>query len=235
MEQVKRNLGVPVPDDRPRSKVVHGPQPFRHSHYHLAEFVRVDGPRGVVHDVYGRRVLRPRVELLRAIFETLSKESPSTSDAVLFETGRRWGRADAAEAFARVQLEFDTPLEKLPIGVVLETWWNALAAAGWGRTRFDLANLRNGVVTIDLVGSALVAALAKSDRPCCSIYAGLYAAALSELTKRDAACVEVSCARQGGDRCRFLAGSPRRMEEATRKRAEGLALDEIVRHLTVKP
>ena len=133
---------------------------------------------------------------------------------------------------AGVQEQFGTDLERLALGVALESWWAPFAAGGWGRWSYDLVRAKQGVILVELRESAVAAAAGPAARPVCHLYAGLYAVCFSALSKRKLAAVELQCAAAGADACKFLVSTRKRVAAVTAWRDEGATAAEVVQRLS---
>ncbi len=233
-EVLHRKLRSASADDvvRDHLRIVLGPQPYKHNHFGAEEFFAFDARRGAVHDIYGRRLLRTSGNFIRSLSETLIQEmGVEPAGELLYRCGFAWGAADMRDFAERIQQEYEIEFERLGTGVMLESWWWPLRAAGWGVWRYDFRHARNGLILVDLQNSVTAQAQPNAGRPVCHLYAGLFAAAFSHLAGRELAGVELSCAAQGADRCRFLAATAQRAKNAATWRNEGMPVEEIVKRL----
>ena len=236
-DHLAHTLRSPSADDQIRGhvRVVPGPQPYNHAHFAADQFFAFDPTAGAVHDVYGRRLLRVTGNFLHALSATMTAEAGDGAGEALYKIGFRWGTADIRTFTERIQQEYEVEFEKLGMGLMLESWWWPLRASGWGTWRFDLRHARNGLILIDLYASGVAAVPGADDRCACHLHAGLFAAVFSHLSGRTLAGVELRCAAKGGDRCRFLVATAKRVEAARFWRDDGLEPDELAQKLITTP
>src|SRR5205085_838177 len=124
----------------------------------------------------GGRAVRVTEDFLAGLLEGLDGEVGDAAADVAYRCGYQWGVEDLQSFTARAREQFETDVEKLPLGVALESWWAPFAAAGWGRWQYDFVQSKKGVILADLRGSAVAAAVGPVGRPVCHLYAGLFAA-----------------------------------------------------------
>jgi uncharacterized protein len=227
-----RNADVADDARRDHVRIVTGPQPYRHGHYAAEQFFQFDAPTGVVSNVYGQRVVRVTGNFLRALAKSLADHAVERTDHVLYQLGRAWGTASMKEFAPRIEQEFEIDFTKMGMGMMLESWWWQMGAAGWGHWRYDFKHAKSGLVFVDLYDSAVVAALGKVGTLACYLYAGLFASAFSHLAHRDLACIELQCAARGDSHCKFLVATPQRVDAAAGQRNEGARVEQIIERLT---
>ena len=234
-DALARSLRNPaVADDARRDhiRIVTGPQPYRHAHFAAEQFFQFDAPAGVVRNVYGQRVLRVTGNFLRALAKSIGDRANERADHIFYQLGRAWGAASMKDFTPRIEQEYEIEFSKMGMGMMLESWWWSLRAAGWGTWHYDFRHARNGLVFIDLHDSAMVAALGQVGAVSCYLYSGLYAAAFSHLAHRDLACIELQCAARGESHCKFLVATPQRVDAAAGQRNEGARVEQIIERLT---
>jgi uncharacterized protein len=221
-------------DDRIREhvRIVAGPQPYDHCHYAADQFIQFDAESAGLTNVYGQRLLRVTDNFFRALQRALGDELGDRAGEVLYRIGKRWGEADIKTFVPRVEQEFGCVFDKLAMGVMLETWWWPMRAAGWGVWRHDFNQSRLGLVFVDLRESVAAQAAGKTGKPACHLYAGLFAAMFGFLARRELACAEIECTAKGDAQCRFLVATPRRIEVAVSHRDAGATIDQIVRKIS---
>jgi len=234
-DEIARRLRNPaVADDIRRDylRIVTGPQPYRHAHYDAEQFFQFDAPAGVVRNIYGQRMLRVTGNFLRALAKSLADHATARTDHLFYQLGRNWGAASMKEFTPRIEQEFEIDFTKMGMGVMLESWWWQMRAAGWGNWHYDFRHARKGLVFVDLHDSAVVAALGQVGTTACYLYSGLFAAAFSHLAHRDLACIELQCAARGDSHCKFLVATPQRVDAAAGQRNEGARAEQIIERLT---
>ncbi|HEY1376455.1 MAG TPA: V4R domain-containing protein [Gemmataceae bacterium] len=210
--------------------------PGRPNYYNDEDFVRPDPARGTLRDAAGRRLVCASADLLAALTAAVEAENGATAGDVFYDLGRRWGEADFRAFADRAPREFGVPsLEQMHFNVMLESWRWPLTAAGWGTWRYDFRRARAGLPVVELANSAVVAAVGRTGKPACDLYAGLFAAVFSSLARRELAGVELQCAAAGADGCRILVASSAKAAAAAKLRDEGLSAEEILDRLVPPP
>jgi predicted hydrocarbon binding protein len=233
-ELMRQNLRSANADDviRDHVRVVLGPQPYKHNHFSADEFFSFDAGNGAIRNIYGQRLLRSGENFVRSMIEILVQEmGAEKAGALLYECGFSWGAADMRAFGQRVQQEYETQFEKLRMGMMLETWWWPLRAAGWGVWHYDFRHGQHGLILIDLQNSIMAHAQSGAARPVCHLYAGLFAAAFSHLAHRELAGLELSCTAQGANHCRFLVTTAKRTQNALAWREQGVPIEEVLNRL----
>src|SRR5439155_21330852 len=175
LAQRVRNPAVADDGRRDHVRIVTGPQPYRHNHYTAAEFFRADAAAGAVSNIYGQRVLRVTGNFFRALSKAVTDGAGDQASHVQYQIGRAWGEASMKAFVHRLEQEYEIEFEKMGMGMMLETWWWQMRAAGWATWRYDFRHARNGLVFIDLHNSMVADALGRLGAVACSLYAGLYA------------------------------------------------------------
>jgi uncharacterized protein len=172
-------------------------------------------------------------EFVQMLHVTLVDQFAENAQDVLYRTGYEWGLQDILRLAQQTQRQSAgrTDLWQTDPKSNLETWWAALADAGWGHCTFELASPGRGVATVELRDSAVVAALGASDQPICHLYAGLFAAALSFLQRTERHCVEIQCAALGAATCQFIVAAGSEIDSAETWRQQGTPAAEIIRRL----
>jgi len=204
--------------------------PNRHNYCSDASYFHSEPAEGVLRDPYARRLTRVSIAFLSSLHSNLVRQFGEGEAAeILYKLGQRWGESEFAHFTKRAPREFGVmSLDQMPFNVMLETWRWPLTTQGWGTWRYDLQRARNGLIGIELETSAEVAAVGRSERPVCSLYAGFFAATFSALARRDLAAVELRCAANGPETCRFVVTIAARARTAARLRDEGLSASEVL-------
>jgi predicted hydrocarbon binding protein len=205
----------------------------RHNYYNDEDFVRPDPARGTARDAAGRRLVRASADFLAALHSALDREVGDAAGDVLYKLGRRWGEADFQAFGERAPREFGVAnLDQMHFNVMLESWRWPLTTAGWGTWRYDFRRARQGLPVVALTNSAVAAAVGKTSKPICHLYAGLFAAVFGSLARRELAGIELECAATGADGCRFLVASAAKAAAAAKLRDEGVAAEAILDRLS---
>jgi predicted hydrocarbon binding protein len=206
--------------------------PSRHNYYNDEDFVRPDSARGTARDAAGRRFVRASVDFLASLHASLEREVGDASADVLYKLGRRWGEADFRSFAERAPQEFGVAgLEQMHFNVMLESWRWPLTAAGWGSWRYDFRRARQGLPVVALTNSAVAAAVGRTAKPVCHLYAGLFAAVFGSLARRELVGVELECGATGADGCRFLITSAQKAASAAKLRDEGVPAEDLLERL----
>lgn len=114
---------------------------------------------------------------------------------------------------------------------VLDRWWAAFAAAGWGTLALDLSSHARDFAFIELRQSLVAAQFTGATQPTCQLYAGLFAGALSFYERTERHATEFQCAALGAPVCRFVIGPGPQIDEVEAWRQQRVAPDEIRRRL----
>jgi|GEM_PF-870439 predicted hydrocarbon binding protein len=212
-------------------RVITGQQVYKHNHYTDDQFFRHDPAKGILTNVYGQRLLRVSEDFLVAILGSLEEELGDAAGEVMYKCGYEWGMEDMANYCPRVQAEFEVALNKMSMGLLLETWWWPLQIEGWGGWNYDLRQGKQGLIFIDLYESAVAQSLGNVGKVVCYFYAGLFAAVFSVLARRSLSCIEIQCYSMGEDHCKFLIATEKRVNAAAFWRQEGATFNDIMRKL----
>jgi predicted hydrocarbon binding protein len=93
------------------------------------------------------------------------------------------------------------------------------AGSGWGTLEFSTAE--NGVATIDSHDWAEAVAADGSEFSGCYFTTGLLVDFFSRITDAQVSVMETECRSMGAERCRFLVGTPQRLQEIYDQMAAG--------------
>src|SRR4051812_32455291 len=210
--------------------------PRRHNYYSDEDFLRTDPARGTARDAAGRRLVRASADFLAALHAALDREVGDASADVLYKLGRRWGEADFRAFAERAPREFGVPgLEQMHFNVMLESWRWPLTAAGWGTWRYDFRRARVGLPVVAVTNSAVAAALGRTNKPVCHLYAGLFAAVFRTLAGRELMGVELECSAAGAAECRFVITAAAKATSTAKLRDEGVAAEDVLDRLAAPP
>jgi predicted hydrocarbon binding protein len=226
-------LRTTQPADRLREKVliVNGPQPVKHNHYNDETFYLHNPEAGVVRNVYGQRLIRVSEDFVVAVLGGLEEEVGDAAGEIMYKCGYEWGMEDMRNFAKRFQAEFEVEMSKMPMGMLLETWWWPLQIEGWGGWRYDFRQAKQGLIFIDLYESAVAQSIGDVGKVVCYFYAGLFAAVFSVLAKRQLASIEIQCYAMGEDCCKFLISTEKRVNAAAFWRNEGATSKDIMKKL----
>ena len=208
-------------------RVVTGQQPIKHNHYTDDQFFRHDPAKGVLTNAYGQRVVRVTEDFVVAVLGGLEDELGDAAGEIMYKCGYEWGMEDMASYCPRVQAEYEIALNKMAMGLLLETWWWPLQIEGWGGWNYDLRQGKQGLIFVDLYESAVAQSLGNVGKVVCYFYAGMFAAVFSVLARRQLAGIEVQCYSMGEDHCKFLIATEKRVNAAAFWRQEGATFKDI--------
>ncbi len=213
-------------------KPVIGFQPVKHNHYAAAEFYRHDVPEGRLENVYGQRVMRVSEDFIIAMLGSLEDEvGEQAAREIMYKCGYQWGLEDMRSFCSRAQAEFQVELEKMRVGMMLETWWWPLTITGWGTWRYDFRQKQKGMLFVELYESAVAQSLGDIGVAVCYFYAGMFAAVFSVLARRNLGSVEMQCYSMGEDHCKFVISDYERVDAAKFWREQGATAKDIQKKL----
>lgn len=223
-----RTEGVADDQIRDRVRIVNGPQPYLHNHFHDERFFLRDRARGTVKNVYGQRILYVTEEFVTGLMAGLEQEVGDAAGEIMYRCGYHWGLQDMKSFTARAQAEYEVQFNKLWMGMMLESWWWPLQIEGWGTWRYDFRQGKQGLIFIDLFESAVAKSIGDVGKVMCYFYAGLFAAVFTVLSKRELSCIEIQCYSMGEDHCKFLVATNKRVNAAAFWRNEGATSKDIM-------
>lgn len=209
-------------------KNVLGFQPVKHNHYTPQEFFRHDTHEGKLENVYGQRVMRISEDFMIAMLGSLEDEvGEQAAREIMYKCGFQWGLEDMKSFCSRSQAEFQVELEKMRVGMLLETWWWPLTITGWGAWRYDFTQKAKGLLFVELYESAVAQSLGDIGVAVCYFYAGMFAAVFSTLARRNLGSVEMQCYSMGEDHCKFVISDYERVDAARFWREQGATAKDI--------
>lgn len=182
-------------------------------------------------NAHRQRMMLVTEDLIVGFQVALEEEVGDAAGEIMYRCGFEWGRQDIAGFERRFGDEFGTSLADAKFGMMLETWWWPLQAAGWGAWRFDLSHRKEGLIFVDLFDSAVAKSIGNIGKVVCHYYAGMFAAVFGHLARRELSAIEIQCYSMGEDFCKFLIGSSKRINAAQFWVAEGAKVDEVIRRL----
>jgi uncharacterized protein len=212
-------------------RVVTGQQVYKHNHYTDDQFFQHDPKQGIITNVYGQRLLRVSEDFVVAILGGLEDELGDAAGEIMYKCGYEWAMEDMASFTPRIQGEFEVALNKMAMGLLLESWWWPLQIEGWGAWNYDLRQGKQGLIFIDLYESAVAQSLGNVGKVVCYFYAGLFAGVFSVLARRQLSCIEIQCYSMGEDHCKFLIATDKRVNAASFWRQEGATFKDIMKKL----
>ena len=201
-----------------------------HNHYRPERFF-ARGPGGDLRNAFGQRMMLVTEDFVVGYQVALEEELGDAASDIMYRCGVEWGNRDIREFAARFTSHFGTALHEANFGMMLESWWWPLQAAGWGSWRYDLSHRKEGLIYIDLFDSAVAKSIGNVGKVVCHYYAGLFAAVFSNLAKRELSGIEIQCYSMGEDHCKFVIGSSKRINAAQFWVQEGAKADEVITRL----
>ncbi len=186
---------------------------------------------GDLRNVFGQRMTLVSEDFIVGYQVALEEELGEAANDIMYRCGLEWGRKDIAAFAERYQKEFGEKVHEANFGIMLETWWWPLQAAGWGSWRYDLSHRKEGLLYIDLFDSAVAKSVGNIGKVACHYYAGLFAAVFSYLAKHELSAIEIQCYSMGEEFCKFIVGSSKRINAAQFWVEEGARSDEIISRL----
>jgi predicted hydrocarbon binding protein len=215
--------------DLPNAKIGITAHP-QHNHYEPNKFFRRE-ENGRLFNRYGQRMMLVTEDFVVGYQAALQEEVGDAAAEIMYRCGLEWGRADILGFAARYQEEFGQPMTEGHSRMVLETWWWPLQAAGWGSWSYDLTQLKEGLIFVDLYESAIAKSIGNIGKVACHYYAGLFAAAFSYIARTDLSGLEIQCYSMGEEFCKFLVGASKRINAAQFWAREGATAQEIIGRL----
>ncbi|MBC7794032.1 MAG: 4-vinyl reductase [Clostridia bacterium] len=201
-----------------------------HNTYEPRKFM-VRKSEGTLYNRYDQRVVLVTEDFIVGFQLALEEEVGDAAGEIMYRCGYNWGLEDIKGFAKRFPNEFDGSIDSHLFGMVLETWWWPLQAAGWGAWRFDMSHKSEGLVFVDLYESAVAKSLGNVGRVVCHYYAGMFAAAFGFFAKRELSSIEIQCYGMGEEFCKFLIGTSKRINAAQFWVQEGASAKEIINRL----
>jgi predicted hydrocarbon binding protein len=184
-----------------------------HNHYRIERFFE-RSPDGDLRSVFGQRMMLVSEDFILGYQVALEEELGDAAGDIMYRCGFEWGAADMRGFADRFAAQFGTAIHEANFGMMLESWWWPLQAAGWGAWRYDLSHRKEGLIYVDLYDSAVAKSIGNVGKVVCHYYAGMFAAVFSHLAKRELSGIEIQCYSMGEDFCKFVIGSSKRINAA---------------------
>lgn len=202
----------------------------QHNHYDPEKFWLRDG-EGRLRNRYEQRTMLVTEDFIVGYQQALEEEVGDAAAEIMYRCGYEWGKADVIGFEKRFQEEFGRPIQEAQSRMVLETWWWPLQASGWGTWNYDLSQLKEGLIFIDLFESAVAKSIGNIGKVACHYYAGMFAAVFGHIAHTELSGLEIQCYSMGESFCKFLVGSSKRINAAQFWSREGATAKEIVSRL----
>ena len=206
------------------------PPAVLHNYYETNKFLRREAEGRLV-NANNQRMMLVTEDFIVGYQVALEEEVGDAAGEIMYRCGLEWGKLDIAGFEQRFTEEFGMGVNDAKFGMMLESWWWPLQAAGWGAWKYDLSHRKEGLVFVDLYDSAVAKSLGNVGKVVCHYYAGMFAAVFGHLARRELSAIEIQCYSMGEDYCKFLIGSSKRINAAQFWVAEGARVDEIVSRL----
>ena len=124
------------------------------NHYDPEKFCLRDG-KGRLRNRYQQRTMLVTEDFIVGYQQALEEEVGDAAAEIMYRCGYEWGKVDVSGFEKRFQEEFGKSIQESHSRMVLETWWWPLQAAGWGSWNYDLSQIKEGLIFIDLFESAV--------------------------------------------------------------------------------
>jgi len=173
----------------------------------MTAWLRQDRIHGKLNDAAGLRVLVANADFWKA----LEAVSEGLGEEYLREMGAFWARGHTIRVDAFVQRKTLKALRELDLETALEYISASLSVIGLGRFETSFVHRQKGLVIVDHDHSPFVEILTGRDH-CCRILEGFHSGLFSYLSGRNLDARELCCVAGGYSFCRFLVGSPERLE-----------------------
>jgi predicted hydrocarbon binding protein len=190
--------------------------------------------QGSIRRANGSRLAVVPSDFLLSLHVHLIERFADNSQDVLYRSGYEQGLQDMVRLNRELREQYgggSTDLWQMDAKFILNSWWEPLAQAGWGRCTFDLAALARGVAFVELEDSPIAAALGHTEHPICHFFAGLFAGAMSFFERAERHATEIECRSAGGALCRFVVAAGDNIDSAEGWRQQGVSATEIIRRL----
>lgn len=201
-----------------------------HNNYTPDKFF-VRDRQGRLSNRHDQRVILVPEDFVASFNLALEEEVGDAGGEIMYRCGYQWGVEDMKAFEARFSEEFGHTMTAGHLGMVLETWWWPLQAAGWGSWKYDLSHKKEGLVFVDLYDSAIAKSTGNVGKVVCHYYAGMFAAVFGAMAKKELSGIEIQCYAMGEDFCKFLIGSSKRINAAQFWVREGASASEVISKL----
>ncbi len=202
----------------------------QHNHYSPEKFWSRQ-PQGRLVDPYQQRMMLVTEDFIVGYQLALEEEVGEAAGEIMYRCGYEWGRADIASFERRFQAEFGRSMAEAHAGMALETWWWPLQAAGWGSWSYDMTQVKDGLIFVDLFESAVAKTIGPVGKVVCHYYAGFFAAVFGHIAGAELSGLEIQCYAMGETFCKFLIGASKRINAAQFWAREGATAQEILTRL----
>lgn len=202
----------------------------QHNHYEIGKFLVREGSGRLLNRYKQRMMLVPE-DFVVGYQLALQEEVGDAAAEIMYRCGLEWGKADMQGFERRFQEEFGMRMADAHSRMVLESWWWPLQASGWGSWSYDLSQLKEGLIFVDLYDSAIAKSVGNIGKVACHYYAGLFAAVFSYIARAELSGLEIQCYSMGEEYCMFLVGASKRINAAQFWSREGATAQEIIARL----
>jgi predicted hydrocarbon binding protein len=202
----------------------------QHNHYSPEKFWSRQ-PQGRLVDPYQQRMMLVTEDFIVGYQLALEDEVGEAAGEIMYRCGFEWGKADIASFEKRFAAEFGRSMAESHAGMALETWWWPLQAAGWGSWSYDMTQIKDGLIFVDLFESVVAKTIGPVGKVVCHYYAGFFAAVFGHIAGTELSGLEIQCYAMGETFCKFLIGASKRINAAQFWAREGATAKEILTRL----
>lgn len=201
-----------------------------HNHYEPHKFL-FSPQLGRLVNKYEQRAMIVTEDLIAGFNLALEEEVGDAASEIMYRCGYEWGKEDIESFCRNMEVEFGRSVDKMYLGMVLETWWWPWQVSGWGAWKYDLSHKKEGLIFVDIFHSAVAESAGNLGKVVCHYYAGMFAAVFSKFAKKELGSIEIQCYSMGEDFCKFLIGSSKRINASQFWVREGASAQEIIDRL----
>lgn len=172
-----------------------------------------DLEQGTVRSATSERVLYLASDVLRGIYDALVEEAGPAWSIILKNCGKLWGRRLMSSFDAELKAAGMTTQAEATVGQFQQFVEAYFPLHGWGKLRLNLDYAApHGVVLAELRHSLFVSLIESETQTVDPMIAGILSAFFSHVSGHDLDALELCCAAQGADACRFAITSGGRLE-----------------------
>ncbi len=223
--------GAPQPEKYKKEHILKQSYPKKHNHYRFQDFFQFQPEIGSITDWNHARNIFTSEDFIIGLVEGLEEEVGNASAVIMYSIGLEWGKKDAIFFKQWFEPEFEQEIHKANSMFLLETWWWPFTTQGWGRWEVDMSDHKQGFLLVNLFDSAVARTLGDVGKPVCHLYACLFGGFFGSMSKKPLNCIEIQCYSMGETYCKFLLGTPDRIDAAAFWLNEGATARDIEKRL----
>ena len=209
-----------------------GQQVPKHNYFSFEDFYSFNRRAGTIQTHNAQRVAKVSEDFIIGLQTGLEEQVGDAAPVILYKCGYEWGLADVKNFEATMYKEYGRDVQEMNVAFMMEEWWWPLQAMGWGSWEIDLVSKRDqGLILINLYDSVVAKTLGEVGKPVCFIYAGMFAGALTALSRKALAGIEIQCYAVGASYCRFIVGSEKRLNPVEFWLEEGASASDVLGRL----